>query len=124
MGGIFDLTGDGVANFDDVTEWVVNLKGTLLGDANLDGSVDGSDFSVWNSHKFTNLAAYCSGDFNGDGSVDGSDFSIWNGHKFRTASAVVPEPVVAGWLWLMWCCGRTWQRRIVAPKTAGARSAA
>lgn len=50
-----------------------------------DGVVDGSDFSVWNSAKFTvrgdphyNICA----DANADGAVDGSDFTIWNSAKF------------------------------------------
>ena len=63
----------------------------LPGDANGDGSVDGSDFGIWNANKFSSNANWSLGDFNGDGSVDGSDFGIWNTHKF-TSVGVVPEP--------------------------------
>ncbi len=41
----------------------VNLgpgKVYLLGDATLDGNVDGNDFIAWNAHKFTNVAEWCS----------------------------------------------------------------
>ncbi len=92
----FDLTGDGRADQADIEEWIVNLKGTVLGDANLDGFVDISDFNTWNSNKFSSVAEWCSGDFNGDGSVDASDFNIWNAHKFQSGAAVVPEPSVWG----------------------------
>ena len=46
---------------------------------------------MWNSNKFTSVAAWCSGDFNADGVVDISDFNVWNGNKFTAsdASAVV-----------------------------------
>ena len=98
----FDLTNDGRVNLDDLTTWLaeagtVNLasgNSYLPGDADLDGSVDGTDFSIWNTGKFTDRAAWCSGDFTADGSIDGSDFSVWNTHKFTSsnASAAVPEP--------------------------------
>ncbi len=108
----FDLTGDGLVNLADRDAWLVE-GGTnnpaqtggnpfRLGDANLDGVVDGSDFNIWNSNKFTANAAWCSGDFSADGFVDGSDFSIWNSNKFTSStslrrqpgSAVVPRTVV------------------------------
>jgi hypothetical protein len=102
-GPLYDLTGDGFVNQADLNDWLaeagdVNLPSHnpyLPGDATLDGVVDGSDFGIWNSHKFTSVAAWCSGDFNADGVVDGSDFGTWNSHKFTSSeasSAVVPEP--------------------------------
>ena len=57
----------------------------LLGDANLDGIVDGQDFLVWNSNKFATTSAWTRGDFNVDGFVDGQDFLIWNSNKFQNA---------------------------------------
>ncbi len=89
-----DLTGDDLVNLEDRDEWLalagaLNLPSGnpyLLGDADLDGFVDGSDFGIWNSHKFTSVAAYGAGDFNADGFVDGSDFGIWNSHKFTSAN--------------------------------------
>ena len=35
-----------------------------LGDANLDGQVDVTDFNLWNSHKFSDSLAWDDGDFN------------------------------------------------------------
>jgi hypothetical protein len=59
-----------------------------LGDANLDGFVDGLDFIIWNDHKFTAEAAWCAGDFNADGFVDGQDFIVWNANKFTSADGM------------------------------------
>ncbi|HEY6563147.1 MAG TPA: M14 family zinc carboxypeptidase, partial [Pirellulaceae bacterium] len=97
----FDLTGDGVINTSDLSNWL-SRAGTrhlgagrvyLPGDANLDGVVDGSDFNVWNSHKFTNSPAWCHGDFTADGVVDGSDFNAWNSRKFTSSDvSLIPEP--------------------------------
>jgi hypothetical protein len=100
----FDMTGDSLVNAADLDEWLVvggaqNPAQTggnpfLKGDGNLDGNVDGSDFGIWNSSKFTSVAAWCSGDFNADGNVDGSDFGIWNSNKFTSSlsTSAVPEP--------------------------------
>ena len=98
----FDLTGEGTVDSSDLTAWLAeagavnNANGNpfLPGDANLDGSVDASDFNVWNGNRFTSTAAWCSGDFNADGSVDGSDFNVWNSNKFTSSDGVhsVPEP--------------------------------
>ncbi len=82
----YDVTDDGIVNASDVTKWVEELKGTLLGDANLDGSVDGSDFNRWNDHRFTFSTGWYDGDFNANGSVDTSDFNIWSGHRFQSAA--------------------------------------
>ncbi len=103
----FDLSGDGLVTSADVSVWL-SLAGAaelpsghafLPGDANLDGVVDGSDFGIWNSHKFTTNPAWCAGDFTTDGVIDGSDYGVWNGHKFQVsdsagARAMVPEPAL------------------------------
>jgi hypothetical protein len=99
----FDMTGDGTVDTDDLDAWLAEAGSVggltasgnpvLPGDANLDGSVNGQDFVVWNANKFTTNAAWCSGDFNADGSVNGQDFVTWNANKFTTAdTAAVPEP--------------------------------
>ena len=95
----YDLTGDGMVDLDDRDAWLAlagaaNLPSEnpyLVGDANLDGNVDGSDFNLWNSFKFTTTAAWSVGDFNADGVVDGSDFNLWNSNKFQAANAL-PRP--------------------------------
>jgi formylglycine-generating enzyme required for sulfatase activity len=97
----FDLTSDGVVDIADLREWLVqggaaNLPSGnpyLVGDATLNGVVDGLDYIEWNAHKFTSTAAWCSGDFNADGVVDGLDFFLWNDNKFTSSDvASVPEP--------------------------------
>ncbi len=89
----YDLTNDTRVDLADRDAWLaqagsVNLgpgRSYLLGDANLDGVVDVSDFTLWNNHKFTANAAWSAGDFNADGVVDVSDFQVWNNHKFTSA---------------------------------------
>ncbi len=103
----FDLTGDGIVDLSDRDSWLAaagaaNLASGgayLLGDANLDGNVNGADFLVWNANKFSSNSAWCAGDFDADGNVNGADFLLWNGNKFSSADLVntVPEP---GLLWL------------------------
>ena len=72
---VFDLDGNGVVNQTDGAYLVGTILGTLGGDANLDGVVDGSDFNLWNDHKFQDCSTgWSTGDFNGDAATDGSDF--------------------------------------------------
>ncbi|MEM8680104.1 MAG: hypothetical protein AAGF97_12190 [Planctomycetota bacterium] len=104
----FDLDGDGVTDNADLTLWrevagaANNASGGpfLVGDANLDGVVDGQDFIAWNNNKFTDTALWSGGDFTADGIVDGQDFIAWNNSKFLASDAgvtAVPEPGMAGW---------------------------
>ncbi len=89
----YDLNRDGQLNFLDRDLWLAEAGGVnlgfglvyRLGDANLDGYVDGLDFTIWNSHKFTANFDWSSGNFNADVFVDGVDFTIWNSHKFTSS---------------------------------------
>ncbi|MCA9264436.1 MAG: lamin tail domain-containing protein, partial [Planctomycetales bacterium] len=81
----FELTGNFVVDQADLNFWVTELYGTLMADANLDGGVDGSDFNIWNAHKFTAQNRWTAGDFNADGVVDGSDFNLWSQNRFMSA---------------------------------------
>jgi hypothetical protein len=119
------MNGDGMITFADVDApgvgWLAvggaATPGTpsgnpyLVGDANLDGVVDGQDFIEWNSHKFNNDTAWCNGNFNGDGVVDGQDFIEWNSRKFMSSdsSSAVPEPSVA----LLSLCGLAGLSRVI-----------
>ncbi len=97
----FDMTGDGQLDLADRDAWLVAAGSAnglasgsyLVGDANLDGVVDASDFNRWNSNKFTEVAAWSAGDFNADGFVDASDFNLWNGNKFTSANRDSSSPV-------------------------------
>ena len=64
---------------------------TLLGDANLDGKVNGTDFNLMAANfnqAVTN--GWDKGDFNYDGKVNGSDFVLLadNFNQFASQSAV------------------------------------
>ena len=92
---LYDLNGDNVLSLADVDAWraeagEVNLgpgRVYLVGDANLDSVVDGTDFGRWNAAKFTNNTNWCDGNFNADLVVDGSDFGLWN-----ATNSPVPTP--------------------------------
>ncbi len=107
--GGFDLTGDGNVDLADRDAWLAEagaanlMSGAayLIGDANLDGTVDVSDFNAWNTSKFTPATAWCLGDFNADGTVDVSDFNLWNVNKFQTAGRPVAVPEMASPVWLV-----------------------
>ncbi len=87
--GVYDMNGDGIVDSNDMSFWITDMFGTLLGDANLNRDVDVGDFNVWNANKFTSTADYCSGDFNADGNVDVSDFNLWNANKFQSAAIAI-----------------------------------
>jgi autotransporter-associated beta strand protein len=95
------------------------VKFTYYGDANLDGTVDGSDYSLIDfsdleeSTSGTSISGWYNGDFNYDGVVDGSDYTlIDNAFNSQGASistqlasstaqvvgsgSAVPEPATAG----------------------------
>ena len=90
----YDLDGDGQVTIADRDEWLLvagneNLasgNAYLPGDANLDGTVDGSDFNRWNANKFSTSSNWTDGDFSLDGAIDGSDFNVWNANKFTASN--------------------------------------
>ncbi len=110
----FDLTGDGQVDLADRDAWLAaagaeNLPGGsayLVGDANLDGFVDVTDFNLWNAAKFQATGAWSLADFNADGTSDVSDFNSWNANKFQSSLGVVPEPSsgLVGWFLLHLSC--------------------
>jgi hypothetical protein len=104
---LFDLTGDGVINMDDVSQWLSSAATAnglaspyKYGDANLDGTVDVTDFNLWNTHKFSYSLAWDDGDFNGTGTVDVSDFLVWNNHKSTSSDGLTTVPE-SGWVMML-----------------------
>jgi fibronectin-binding autotransporter adhesin len=115
--GLFD--GENPPNSGDIL-----VKYTYFGDANLDGKVDGSDYSLLDAGYASNkpgfngtvLTGWYNGDFNYDGVIDGSDYTLidnaFNNQGAREASsmalvasetaqvapgvAAVPEPASLG----------------------------
>ena len=88
--------------------WDYSLAWDVLlavpGDANGDGIVDGSDYTIWADHYLMTDATLDDGDFNGDCIVDGADYTLWADNfapNPALASALsVPEP--ASWSLLLW----------------------
>ena len=66
--GLFEGISPGAAD--------VLVKYTYYGDANLDGHVDGSDYSLIDNGYANKLTGWYNGDFNYDGVVDGSDYTL------------------------------------------------
>ena len=62
------------------------VKYTYYGDANLDGKVDGSDYSLIDNGYLNHLTGWYNGDFNYDGVVDGSDYTLID-NAFNTQGA-------------------------------------
>jgi hypothetical protein len=54
----------------------VLLKYTYYGDANLDGLVDGTDYSRIDNGVLFGLSGWSNGDFNYDGVINGSDYTL------------------------------------------------
>jgi len=53
----------------------IEILYTLLGDANLDGAVNGTDFAILSSNFNKAASGWDAGDFNYDGAVNGADFA-------------------------------------------------
>jgi autotransporter-associated beta strand protein len=106
---------DGVA----VASGDLIVKYTYYGDTNLDGAVDGSDYTNIDNGFNTGATGWQNGDFNYDGVVDGSDYTLidnaynMQGTSLGTSSAnliasataqiaggssAVPEPTTLGML--------------------------
>jgi hypothetical protein len=84
---------------------------TYYGDANLDGQVDASDYSLIDNGYLNGLTGWQNGDFNYDGVINGSDYTlIDNAYNMQgsqlggaspdavvsneiASSSAVPEPV-------------------------------
>jgi alpha-amylase len=64
---------------------------TYVGDANLDGKVDGSDYSRIDNGYLNHLTGWVNGDFNYDGVVDGSDYTLID-NAFNTQGAASQNP--------------------------------
>jgi beta-glucanase (GH16 family) len=59
----------------------------LLGDANLDGSVNGTDFALLGANFGAGGTRWDEGDFNYDGTTNGSDFSALAGNFGKSSNA-------------------------------------
>ncbi len=111
----------------------IEIKYTLLGDANLDGVVSGDDFTILVGNLGKSVTRWDQGDFNYDGVVNGDDFTLLVGNLGKTATgseialpatdyaaiaafaaanglmADVPEPASTGLAFIA-VIGMLWQR--------------
>jgi hypothetical protein len=73
------------------------VKYTYFGDANLDGKLDGSDYSLIDAgYSAGNVTGWYNGDFNYDGVVDGSDYALAdNAFNNQGGQITTPTALVA-----------------------------
>jgi hypothetical protein len=97
----FDLNNDQLVNSADRTVWVVDIKKTYFGDANLDGLFGTDDFvAVFVAGQYEDGVAanstWATGDWNGDSEFDTADFVVaFQGGGFEKGprmAVAVPEP--------------------------------
>ena len=94
---IYDLDRDNVVGDGDVAELVEMLIGSNFGDANLDLTVDLTDFQVLKEGfgASGDELSWADGDFNGDKMIDLTDFGALKANFGKTgggSEALVPEP--------------------------------
>ena len=104
----FDLNADGVVDLGDHAKWVHDLKGTWLGDANLDGEFNAGDFvTVFQAGQYEDgvdlNSTWATGDWNGDKEFDTGDLvAAFQDGGFETGPRVavtaVPETSSSGLL--------------------------
>jgi fibronectin-binding autotransporter adhesin len=75
----------------------IEIMYTLLGDANLDGKVNGADFAIMATNFNQGGKTWDQGDFNYDGNVNGADFTLLakNFNQSATQSAIGAEDLAA-----------------------------
>jgi len=77
--------------YTDTNVWVT---AAIPSDANLDGCVDGGDYTLW-ADNYLAPGGWEEGDFNGDGVVSGADYTIWADNYLSGCTAgAIPEPGV------------------------------
>ena len=110
----FDLNKDGSVDDQDIAMWV-GLKGTYLGDANLDGEFNSSDFVlIFQAGKYERdvETLWHEGDWNGDLRFNSADY-VAAFHDYCFAGdcgqlgpppiSTVPEPAAGNLVWLVAC---------------------
>jgi autotransporter-associated beta strand protein len=81
----------------DLASGTIEIMYTLLGDANLDGKVNGADFAIMAANFNQGGKSWDQGDFNYDGNVNGADFTLLakNFNQSATQSAVAAADLAA-----------------------------
>jgi autotransporter-associated beta strand protein len=86
----------GLTSFEgqNVSAGSILIKYTYYGDANLDGVVDGSDYSRTDNGYLSHLTGWFNGDFNYDGVVNGSDYTLID-NAFNTQGAQIMAAIAS-----------------------------
>lgn len=98
---LYDLTGSTVpaieAKLQAIAAHYSFSIGGVVGDADIDGDVDGDDFIVISNNLFTNQTPGAGGDLDLSGLVDFTDFRIWKNavNPAIAAQYAIPEPSCA-----------------------------
>lgn len=98
----FDINTDGIVNFSDLIQLVENPDkiGSFIGDSNLDGEFNSTDFVVvFTANQYEDAIAgnstWATGDWNADGDFNSSDFVAAftsGGYEKGPRAPAVPEP--------------------------------
>ncbi|MCA9216341.1 MAG: PEP-CTERM sorting domain-containing protein [Planctomycetales bacterium] len=115
----FDLTGDGLVNQADRTEWIEGVMNTYVGDSNLDGVFNSGDFVlVFTAGEYEDAlvgnSTWATGDWNGDKEFNSGDFVAAfsaNGYEMPPRPAAVPEPSTIAGLFIAVAFATTRRRR-------------
>lgn len=101
LDGVCDANDVDLLSGDERRNWIVNLMNTYVGDSNLDGEFNSTDFVVvFTANEYEDgipgNSGWAEGDWNGDGDFDSSDFvaAFTDGgyEKGPRPAAAVPEP--------------------------------
>jgi hypothetical protein len=123
-----NVTGGGAALDGSIADMTATITTALRGDANLDGSVNGSDLNTVLSNYNQNGLDWAHGDFNSDATVNGADLNavLSNYNQsvgLSAAGAAVPEPsalllgaIAAGALVVIRCRRRPVRRISIRPR--------
>jgi hypothetical protein len=68
-----------------------SMMAVLVGDFNLNGTVQANDYTIWKSN-FGIEDEVIAGDGNGDGIVDAADYTVWRDNLGKTFANVPPDP--------------------------------
>ena len=94
----FDIDNSGTADSGDYRFLIEQIVGVSIGDANLDGQFNSSDFTqVFATAQYEDSvrgnSIWETGDWNGDGEFDSADFILaFESDNYESPLAVVPEP--------------------------------
>lgn len=90
---VFDVDGSSTLDALDIAFWVTEIKGSFLGDTDLNGNVEFADFLAL-SKNFGQPGGWADGDFDGDGDIAFADFLALstNFGAMSEATAAAPEP--------------------------------